>query len=169
VITPAYARTLAAYNSEMNRRLYEAAARLPDAARRADRGAFWRSIHGTLNHLLWADHMWMSRLDGWEKPGVPVTGSDRLHEEFATLRARRTEADAGMEGWAGRLADGDLEGELVWWSGVKQREVTNQRGFIIANMFNHQTHHRGQAHALITAAGEGTGDTDLWMLIEGPR
>jgi uncharacterized damage-inducible protein DinB len=169
MITPAYARTLAAYNAEMNRRLYAAAARMPDEARRADRGAFWRSIHGTLNHLLWADRMWMARLDGWPKPDVPVTESDRLVDSFEALHASRIEADDGLEGWAARLTDRDLLGELVWYSGVKQREVSHPRGFIIANMFNHQTHHRGQAHAMITAVGETTGDTDLWMLIDGPR
>jgi uncharacterized damage-inducible protein DinB len=169
VITPAYARTLAAYNSAMNRRVYEAAARLSDEARRADKGAFWRSIHGTLNHLLWADHMWMARLDGWPKPDVAVADSDRLVETFEALHSRRARADEGMEAWAARLGEPDLEGDLTWYSGVKKREVSHPRGFIIANMFNHQTHHRGQVHALITAAGEATGDTDLWMLIDGPR
>jgi uncharacterized damage-inducible protein DinB len=168
MITPAYARTLAAYNAEMNRRLYAAAARLPDEARRADRGAFWKSIHGTFNHLLWGDLMWMARLDGWPKPDVPVTGSDQLIEEFGALATRRAEVDDGMIDWASRLGADELEETLVWYSGVKQREVTCQRGFIIANMFNHQTHHRGQAHALLTGAGEATGDTDLWMLIAGP-
>src|ERR1044071_8749984 len=138
MITPAYARTMAAYNSEMNRRVYEAAARLPDEVRRADRGAFWRSIHGTLNHLIWADHMWMARLDGWPKPDVPVTESDRLVGGFSALRTPRTEVARGMEDWASRLVEADLDGHLVWYSGVKQREVSHHRGFIIANLFNHQ-------------------------------
>ncbi len=70
MITPAYVRTMAAYNAEMNRRLYAAADRLDDAERRADRGAFWSSIHGTLCHLVWGDQMWMSRFAGWPKPAV---------------------------------------------------------------------------------------------------
>ena len=65
MITPAYVRTMAAYNSEMNRRLYGPAARLSDEARKADRGAFWGSIHKTLTHILWGDNSWMSRFDGW--------------------------------------------------------------------------------------------------------
>jgi len=65
MITATYIRTMAAYNAEMNRRLYCAAARLSDAERRQPRGAFWGSIHGTLTHILWGDQQWMSRFDGW--------------------------------------------------------------------------------------------------------
>ena len=71
MITPAYVRLMADYNAEMNRRLYEAAGRLSDAERKADRGAFWHSIHGTLTHLVWGDTQWMSRFDNWPKPEVP--------------------------------------------------------------------------------------------------
>ena len=59
LVTPGYVRTMAAYNTQMNRQIYEAAARLSDAERKREQGAFWGSIHGTLNHLLWADRMWM--------------------------------------------------------------------------------------------------------------
>ena len=60
-VGPAFVRTMAAYNAEMNRRIYTAAQRLPERERRLARGAFWGSIHGTLCHLLWGDRMWMSR------------------------------------------------------------------------------------------------------------
>ena len=78
MITPAYVRTMAAYNAEMNRQLYGAAARLSDAERRQPRGAFWGSIHGTLNHLLWGDRQWMSRFDNWPKPDVAIKQSAGL-------------------------------------------------------------------------------------------
>ena len=71
MISPAYCRTMATYNSEMNRRLYAAASRLSDAERRAPRGAFWTSIHGTLAHILWGDSQWMSRFDNWARPETP--------------------------------------------------------------------------------------------------
>src|SRR5580704_10353650 len=77
-IGPGFVRMMAAYNTEMNRRLYAAASRLPDTDRRAPRGAFWGSIHGTLCHLLWGDQMWMSRFDGWSKPTVNLKGSPGL-------------------------------------------------------------------------------------------
>ena len=70
MITPDYVQTMARYNAEMNRRWYKAAALLSDAQRKTDRGAFFGSLHGTLVHILWADRMWMSRFDGWEKPAV---------------------------------------------------------------------------------------------------
>ena len=84
MITPAYVRTMAAYNAEMNRRLYTAAARLSDTERRQPRGAFWGSIHGTLNHLLWGDRQWMSRFDNWPKPDVAIKQSAGLIEDFKT-------------------------------------------------------------------------------------
>ena len=74
MITPAYVRTMAEYNAEMNRRLYDAANRLSDAERRRDRGAFWHSIHGTLVHILWGDCQWMSRFDNWPRPQTPRPG-----------------------------------------------------------------------------------------------
>src|SRR6202035_4270362 len=84
-VGPGFVRTMAAYNAEMNRRLYAAAARLSEAERRASRGAFWGSIHGSLNHLLWGDQQWMSRFDNWPKPTIPIKQSDRGIDDFATL------------------------------------------------------------------------------------
>src|SRR5204862_8275815 len=93
-VTPAFDRIMAAYNGGMNKRLYDAASRLSDAARRQERGAFWGSIHGTFNHLLWADQIWMSRFDGWEAPKVVQKDSATLISDFAELRQAREAADA---------------------------------------------------------------------------
>ncbi|MGH7041760.1 MAG: DinB family protein [Acetobacteraceae bacterium] len=169
MITPSYVRTMAAYNAEMNRRLYAAAARIPDADRRAERGAFWGSLHGTLTHLVWADHMWMSRFDGWERPPVPIRQSAGMIADFAALAEERSRTDARLEDWAGRIDQTWLDQDLVWFSGAAQREMRAPRVFLVAHVFNHQTHHRGQAHALITACGEATDDTDLMLVIDGPR
>src|SRR5438067_905513 len=87
MITPAYVRTMAQYNAEMNRRLYAAANRLSEEERRRDRGAFWHSLHGTLVHILWGDAQWMSRFDGWQRPSTPIKQSDHYIEEWAELRA----------------------------------------------------------------------------------
>ena len=165
MITPGYVRTMAAYNAEMNRRLYAAADRLGEAARRRDRGAFWGSIHGTLCHLVWGDTMWMSRFDGGAKPDVPQRDSAGWVQDWAALSAARDALDARIAGWAGRVDAEWLAGELVWMSGSAQREMRAGRGFLVAHVFNHQTHHRGQAHALITEAGEATGDTDLMLVV----
>lgn len=161
MIGPAYAQTLALYNSEMNRRLYGAAARLSDEARRQDRGAFFKSIHATFNHLLWADQAWMSRFAGWDKPTVPAAQNTEMIADFDTLRAARFAFDTRIEDWTATLDDAWFVPPLTFFSGTLQREVTMPRGILVTHMFNHQTHHRGQIHAMLTAAGEKTGDTDL--------
>jgi uncharacterized damage-inducible protein DinB len=164
MITPAYVRLLADYNAWQNRSLYAAAAMLDDAARKLDRGAFWGSIHGTLNHLLWADRRWMSRFDGWENPPVAISQSSALLDDFDALRAARVEADAKIITWAQGLEPAWLDGELRWSSGISGAELSRPRWILVAHLFNHQTHHRGQAHAMLTAAGAKPEATDLpWM------
>ena len=165
MITPLYARAMAAYNSEMNRRLYAAAARIPDATRREDGGLFWGSLHRTLCHLMWADEMWMSRFDGWIKPTVPLKESGRLFERFDDLAAARAVADRKIEAWTYRLTPQDIARQCVWFSGATNSERTAPMGLLITHFFNHQTHHRGQAHALITRAGDDVGDTDLFLVV----
>jgi len=165
MITPAYIRTMAEYNAEMNRRLYGAAARLSDAQRRAERGAFWGSIHGTFNHLLWGDRQWMSRFDSWPKPDAAIKQSAGLIDDFTELRAERERADDGISSWAGKVDDAWLGEDMVWFSGAANREVRAPKRLLVTHFFNHQTHHRGQAHAMLTAAGQETGDTDLFLLV----
>jgi len=156
---------MAPYNTEMNNRVVAAAARLTDQERRTQRGAFWGSIHGTLCHLLWGDQIWMSRFDNWPKPAVAQKDSSSLTVDFDELRAERTKTDAGICDWAARVDDGWLEEDLSWFSLSVGREMQTPRGILVMHFFNHQTHHRGQAHAMITAAGEQTGDTDLFLIV----
>jgi uncharacterized damage-inducible protein DinB len=165
MITPPYVRTMAAYNAEMNRRVYAAAGRLSDAERRADRGAFWGSIQGTLNHLLWGDRIWMARFAGWPKPPVALKGSAGLIADFAALQAAREAHDADLSAWGEQVDEAWLAGDETWYSGAAERTVTRPRTLLLAHMFNHQTHHRGQVHAMLTAAGEQTGDTDLFLVL----
>jgi uncharacterized damage-inducible protein DinB len=167
MITPAFAQAMAAYNAWQNRSLYGAAAALPDEARRQDRGAFFKSIHGTLNHILWGDRIWMSRFDNWPKPEVPIGESPRMIDDFAALRTARVEADAKLADWAARLDQAALEGDLTWYSGISQVERTKPRALLVTHMFNHQTHHRGQVHAMLTAAGAKPEATDLPWMPEG--
>lgn len=162
MITPDYTRTLAAYNRWQNGNLFGAAGTLDDAARRADRGAFFRSIHGTLNHLLWADGMWMSRLAGLPRPRARSIAESV--DECATwdeLTAARADLDAAMVAWAESLTAEDMAGTLSWYSKATGREITKSRRLLSVHLFNHQTHHRGQVHAMLTAAGARPGDTDL--------
>jgi uncharacterized damage-inducible protein DinB len=165
MITPAYVKTMATYNTEMNRRCYAAAGRLTDAQRRESRGAFWDSIHGSLSHILWGDRMWMSRFDNWPKPAVPQKQSGALINDFAALTAARVQADADISAWAQRIDEAWLDQDLVWFSGAMQKEIRQRRGILVTHLFNHQTHHRGQVHCLLSQFGEDTGDTDLPFII----
>jgi len=164
-VGPAFVRTMAAYNAEMNRRIYAAAQRLPERERRLARGAFWGSIHGTLCHLLWGDRMWMSRFDDWPKPTISQKDSATLIDDFDELARARIEADERISSWAEHLGAEWLAQEQVWFSASINRELRQPRSLLVTHFFNHQTHHRGQAHAMITACGEKTGDTDLFLVL----
>jgi uncharacterized damage-inducible protein DinB len=165
MITPDWVRLMAAYNAEMNRRIYAAAATLGEAERRADRGAFFGSIHGTLCHLLWGDRTWMHRFAGWEKPPGSIRESPGLVADWAVLKAARVEADAGIEAWAARLDPAWLAGRLGWDSAALGRRVERPLSVLVTHFFNHQTHHRGQVHALLTGFGARTEDTDLPFIL----
>ena len=161
MITPAYIRTMAAYNAELNRRIYGAAATLSDAERRADGGAFFKSIHATLSHILWADMVWLSRFGVGTAPGIPIAQSGSLVEDFEELSRRRVALDATIIEWGERVRQEDLPGDITWHSGAVGREMRKSKMLCIMQLFNHQTHHRGQVHALLTRAGAQTGATDL--------
>ena len=160
----AYVRMMAGYNAEMNRRLYDAAGRLDDVGWRAPRGAFWGSIQGTLAHLIWADRQWMSRFDGWPRPDVGMLEGVVDDRPFEVVREERVSIDAGIVEWSGRVDAAWLEGAVTWFSGAAGRELTKPLGVLVPHFFNHQTHHRGQVHAMLTAAGERMEDTDLMLI-----
>ncbi len=163
MISPEYARTMARYGAEMNRRLYAAADTLDEARRREDMGAFFGSIHATLSHLCWADAAWMHRLAGWEPvPGGPREGA-AMHGDWAAMRALRQDMDRRIIAWADALDAEALAGDLTW---TNSRGVTSTRlrWLLVTHMFNHATHHRGQVHALLTRLGVDPGATDLpWV------
>lgn len=162
MITPDYVRTMAAYCQWQNGCIHDCAAQLDDAERRRDRGAFFGSIHGTLCHLLWGDRIWMHRLAGWEKANQStIPGSVNECEDWDDLVADRSTIDARIVDWAGGLTQDDIDGELSWHSAAAGRALTRPRPLLLMQLFNHQTHHRGQVHAMLTAAGVKTKDTDI--------
>jgi uncharacterized damage-inducible protein DinB len=164
MMTPELCATMARYNAWQNANLYGAAGHLTDEARRLERGAFFGSIHATLSHVLWGDTVWMSRFDGWERPEVAIRDSAGFEPDWDRLGARREEADARIVGWSLRVEPDWLAGDLTWFSGALGREITRSAGLCVAHFFNHQTHHRGQVHAMLTAAGARPGDTDLFAM-----
>src|SRR5690606_19838328 len=106
--TPEYARTMARYNAELNRRVYGAALRLSDAQRRTDEGAFWKSIHSTLCHLYWADRIWLSRFGVAKAPEVPIAHSGAMIEDFDILWAERQELDQVLIAWADAMTTDEI-------------------------------------------------------------
>lgn len=164
MIDPTCVRTMARYNQWQNGSLYTAADTLPDEARRQDRGAFFKSVHATLNHLLWADNMWMSRLSDLPAPTVKFADSTTFVDGWEELKRGRAVCDKHILAWADRLGAETIAGELVWRSSTLGSEVSRPRWLAIVHFFNHQTHHRGQVHAMLTAAGAKPLDTDLIMM-----
>jgi len=146
-------KMLASYNEWANRRLYGAVAKLPDRDYRADHGVFFGSLHGTLNHLLVGDRIWMHRFTG--EGQEPKTLDSILHEDFSGLREARRAEDARIIAYVGALTEGALAGTIRYRTTRAPTEIEQYLAPLLIHFFNHQTHHRGQAHALLTKlAGE---------------
>ncbi|MCB9945749.1 MAG: damage-inducible protein DinB [Geminicoccaceae bacterium] len=161
MIDAGYVRVMARYSVWQNESLIAAAGRLDDEARLQDRGAFFGSIQATLNHLLWGDRTWLSRFTDLPAPESGIQGSVHLAPDWPTYKLERRVTDADITSWASSVGDNDLVGELTWFSGALGREVSRPVSLLVVHFFNHQTHHRGQAHAMLTAAGTRPEPTDL--------
>jgi uncharacterized damage-inducible protein DinB len=155
---------MASYNRWMNERLYDCCGKLSDAERKRDRGAFFRSIHGTLNHILLGDRLWLSRFLAREFRFKTL--ADELYADFAELARERARTDAEIIEWAASLDEKRLAAPLVFHSVVKKRDHRFPMWFLAQNFFNHQTHHRGQVTTLLMQAGVDPGATDLLWLPE---
>ena len=167
MITPEHVRTMARYNRWQNRSLYGAAETLTDAQRKEQRGAFFGSIHGTLSHLLYGDQAWIWRLSGTHKPKASsIAEFVGAYPDWGELKRERQAFDEVIVGWADRIDSKWLEGELKWFSGSQKREFTQPRWLLVTHMFNHETHHRGQVHCLLTQFGAKPADTDLPFMPE---
>src|SRR5215203_4643627 len=140
---------MAAYNAWANRRLYDAAAALPDADYRGDRGAFFKSVHGTLNHLLVADRIWMRRFTG--EGDAPTRLDAILFEQRDELRAARRAEDERILRYVEGLTDAALAGRIRYRNISNSAEFEQPLAPALLHLFNHQTHHRGQVHGLLTA------------------
>ena len=151
----------AGYNAWCNKRLYDATARVDDADYRADRGAFFKSLHGTLNHLLVGDLIWMRRFTGQGE--VPSSLDAILYDDFAQLRSARRAEDARIAEFIATLTTDDLTKTIRYRIVVNPQDVEQMLAYFIDHFFKHQTHHRGQAHALLSSisGNERTPSFDL--------
>jgi uncharacterized damage-inducible protein DinB len=156
-------RTLAKYNTLANRRLYEACARLSDTERKRARPAFFGSIHGTLNHLMVGDRIWLARFSGEE---VPSTGLNViLYEDFGELREVRETEDDRIAEFTASLDEGFLSGTIRYVN--NEGEVFEDPvALLVMHFFNHQTHHRGQIHDMLTQTNIPPPVLDLHRVIK---
>ncbi|MDJ0614937.1 MAG: DinB family protein [Rhizobiaceae bacterium] len=158
---------MARYNAWQNESVYSAASKLDDAERKLDRGAFFGSIQETLSHLLWGDQIWMSRFAGTSKPVAgSIQDSRHMVPDWLGLCAERKAFDQVILDWSAEVSDDFLKGELSWFSGALNQDVSRRTAALVVHMFNHQTHHRGQVNTMITQAGQMLDDTDLFVLEE---
>jgi uncharacterized damage-inducible protein DinB len=154
---------MAGYNRWANERLYEAARSLPDGDYRANRGAFFGSLHGTLNHLLVADRIWMHRFTG--AGPAPTRLDEILFDALSALEGARQEEDERIIGYIELLTEADLDGAITYRTIVRPQEITQLLAPALAHFFNHQTHHRGQAHALVTQIAGNAAMPSLDLII----
>ena len=171
-------RRFARYNAWFNTRLYELIATLTDEERRRDMGAFFRSIHGTLNHLLLTDRIWLGRISKHPHGFRSLRGTrlvfefeslrQILYEDFAELAAQRRETDAALSAWAVEVTPDLLESDLSWARSTGE-SMTAPLWHVVSHLFNHQTHHRGQLTTLLSQLGHDPGSTDFILLAFMPE
>lgn len=152
-------QAMARYNQAMNAQLYAACSQLSDEARRRDGGAWFKSIHGTLNHILVADKLWLGRFQG-EIFSVPSLDFE-LFATWDELRAERAAFDERLIAWIDSLEAARLRENLSFQPMSRPEPVTLPLWLAVAHLWNHATHHRGQATTLMNALGADSGATDL--------
>ena len=159
-----YLRTLARYNQWANTRLYDACAALSDGEYRKPRPSFFGSIHATLNHLLVGDRIWLGRIEGTDHG---ITGLDQiLHEDLGELRRAREAEDARLLALAGGLDDSRLAADFAYTT-TSMGPGRLPLGQVLGHLMNHQTHHRGQAHDMLSQTDVPPPPLDLLIYLHG--
>lgn len=164
MISAAYAQEMARYNRWQNSQLKELLEALSATELEAERGAFFGSILGTANHLLWGDWIWMSRFDGGEAPLGGIPESKVLCYDLDAWVPLRDTVDDRIDRWVETLSDETLAGPFTWFSAAKLDNVTKPYAQCVMHFFNHQTHHRGQIHQMLTETGSAAPVSDLVFL-----
>ncbi len=150
------------YSHWMNEHMFTLCDTVPDNHRKKSLGAFFGSIHRTLNHILLVDRLWLSR---FENSSLSITGLDQeLYVDYNELKTARRETDDQLTRYIGKLQDQDMDRKLTFTSAITHKSHSFLLGDCLVHMFHHQTHHRGQISALISQLGVDIGNTDLlWM------
>lgn len=162
-------QTMARYSAWQNHVLVAVADTLPQSARDLERGAFFGSVMRTFSHVLWGDQIWFSRIAGSPAPDAAFPGDRVWDGDWDGFRAARRDMDRFVLQWADEQGPEVLDGDLIWYSGLSGKEMSRPRMLVLAHVFNHATHHRGQIHKMLTEDGVKTADTDLiFMPKDGP-
>lgn len=164
MIQQGYVSQMARYNRWQNGLAVGAADGLDDAGLRLDRGAFFGSVLRTFSHILWADAAWMARIDGWAPPETPFAQSTEHVTDWLAFKSERHQMDDRIVAWASRISNEALSEERDWRPGGTGEKRSLPVAVCVMQMFNHQTHHRGQVHAMLTGAGQPGWVTDLPFL-----
>lgn len=159
MIDTRYCQLMAEYNAWMNGKVYAACSKLPHAVLVEDRGAFFKSIYLTLNHIAYSDMAFLSRFTG-DPSEVPPLDQD-LFGGFDALRAERARLDTRLLDWASTLSADWLHRSLTYASKVDGRNRTVPQWALVSHVFNHQTHHRGQVTTLLSQLNIDVGSTDI--------
>jgi uncharacterized damage-inducible protein DinB len=153
------------YNRWANTLLYDAVAEVSDVEFHENRGAFFGSLCGTLNHLLVADQIWMRRFTGTGEAAATLNAI--LHDDFVDLRAAREAEDRRIVDWVETLDDNALAADITYSPITLPGGITHPLRAAVAHLFNHQTHHRGQCHMTLTAMGKPSLGLDLLHFLRG--
>lgn len=165
----------AKYNQWMNSKIYALVIPLGKEDLNKDRGAFFGSILGTLNHLMVADLTWLNRIAQYpdhfdallaikEFP-KPNALDQILYEDIHELHEARIRIDAIFIALCAEIEESQLEASLTY-KNMKGDGMKKKLSFLLQHIFNHQTHHRGQLTTLLSQMDMDVGPTDLVLLID---
>ncbi len=167
MITPGFAHTMARYNAWQNSQLIPSLEALTEPELTQDRGAFFGSIFATLNHLMWGDQMWLFRFGFSPEPNVPAQQHKELTGSLGEWIVARKKTDATILEWVSGLTQETLDTDVKWYSVLSDAQMSTPMDMAVMHFFNHQTHHRGQVHAMLTAAGQPAPVSDIPFMPEG--
>jgi len=158
-VNPRYFQMMARYHARANKAVYDACSDLSDEQRRNDMGAFFGSIHNTLNHILVVSFLWHDRFVG--NPNKGYVHETILHDAFDDLRAAQTAQDDLVIDWANAMTKDDIMQSLSWNMIDGTPMEISHRVMVYTQFFNHGTHHRGQVHCLLTQLGHRGPELDV--------
>jgi len=158
----AHFQMLARYNRIANERLFEKCAQLDAAEYRRQRQGSFGSIHGLLNHILLGDRIWMTRFEGGGHATPPLDAV--LFDDFSDLRPARRDQDARIEEFFARLPEGFF-GRTFHYLNNQGLQYVEEAGVAVSHFFNHQTHHRGQVHVMLSQTPVPPPPLDLHRII----